>query len=317
MMSVVTATSYGGCTGMSSFYANSTYPEHVFLAEGNPAHIHEHFSDNNGWHNYDLTALSNGSATSGCLTSFYTGGSYPEHVFFEDVNYDVHELWSDNNGGWHDSDLTTMSHGAAPESNSPLTAFYSGGTNPEHVFCIESNTFHVLELYSDSNGWHYRDLTALSNGAIAFDYSFMSSFYRDTTYPKHVFFTTLNPDHVHELWSDSNGGWHDSDITALANGSNVTNDTGLFSFYFGGNSTEHVFYFDSNLYVHELWSDSNGWHDSDITALAGGVSGDYGLLTGFYRDASYPEHAFYVDSHFAVHELWSDSNGSWHSSVLP
>jgi hypothetical protein len=381
ILSIVSVTSHAQPTGMSSFYGNSTYAEHLFFGDGN-GDIHEFFLDSGGWHDYDLTVISNGTTTSGPLTSFYTGGTFPEHVFFSDKSFNVHELWSDNNGGWHDSNLTSMAHGVAAAQNTALTAFYSGGSNPEHVFFIDTaahlhemysdtagawhdrdltttvivtttgqpmpfydsgltsfyvsgssspehlffldNNFHVRELYSDSNGWNYRDLTALSNGAVANTFSFLSSFYRDATYPEHVFFPDVAGD-VHELWSDSSGGWHDSDITALANGP-TANGSAIVSFYSEGSTPEHVFYFDYSFNVHELFSDSNGWHDSNIAAMANAPHADYkGYLTAFYEGGGYPEHAFFVQygpgpngpEDYSINELWSDSGNNWHDSVVP
>ena len=93
----------------------------------------------------------------------------------------------------------------------------------------------------------------------------------------------------------------------------------LTSFYVASNNTVHFFYVKGshvfNAYSPSCCSDISGWTVQDITAASNGAP-VAAAITGFYRDAAYPEHIFFLDSNGHVHELWSDSTAAWHDHDL-
>jgi RHS repeat-associated protein len=241
------------------------------------------------------------------------------------ANGHVHERFTATDGSWKDQDLTSLSADPSGAGVGPLTSFAAPNTNaPEHVFYPG-----VIELYSDTSGaWHRRNITAMA-GATQSNYLELTSFLsQDPNAPEHVFYPDTNL-HIHELWSDSSGAWHDHDVTAASGAPVAYSFVGyglyaLTSFYWPNSSSPgHVFFGTGPSStvgtnppvgdIHELWSDSSGnWHDRDITALTGAPQGGGPSSSFLWPNSSAPEHIFYstVDGH--IHELWSDSSGGWH-----
>ena len=116
------------------------------------------------------------------------------------------------------------------------------------------------------------------------------------------------------MW-DTNG-WHHSDLTALA-GAPEAGRVPLSGYVFDAQGTQHVVYgSDVDGHIHELWWDTNGWHHSDLTALAGAPEAGRVPVSGYMFDAQGTQHVVHgsdVDGH--IHELWWDTNG-WHHSDL-
>jgi hypothetical protein len=127
-------------------------------------------------------------------------------------------------------------------------------------------------MYSDnSGGWHDQDNTAVAKGTPAAVGNGLSALFFGGPSPKHAFFIA-GDGHVHEMYSDSSGGWHDQDNTWVANGTPAAAGSPLSAFFVGGNSPEHAFFISGDGHVHEMYSDSGGgWHDQDNTAVANGT----------------------------------------------
>lgn len=259
------------------------------------------------------------------LSSFYASGNDTVHLFYikNSQVFEAYSPYSSQTQSWQSQNLTLMaSNGGVPVSGTDLSSFYieENSNSPEHVF-YRDGAGHIHELYSDSIGaWHDMDLTSASGGSVATH--LLGSFYLNTNSPEHVFFSDSGQ-HIHELWSDSVGTWHDHDLTAITNGQLFVN--GVVAFVGNSQSPEHVFYTGADLHVHELFlsTDDANWHDLDISAMAGIPV--YGVgptsLTGFYTGGAYPEQIFYQDQSGvsgggAVHELYSDSSGTWHHQNL-
>jgi hypothetical protein len=324
MMTLAGLTLEAQAQSLTSFYVASSNRVYYFYIKG--SHV---FEASPGYSAEDLTAAaSHGTPASGpALTGFYRDATYPGHVFFEDNNGHVHELWSDSTAAWHDSDLTASAGGTPARAGSPLTSFYRDAAYPEHVFSEDGNG-HIHELWSDSNAaWHDSDLTASASGTVAVAGTSLTSFYWEETYPEHVFFQDGNG-HIHELWSDSTAAWHDHDLTQVTgSGAQTYPGNGLTSFHENGNNPEHVIYQNGTLAtnpngggtIHEMWLDStNTWHDQNLTALTNAPLKDTITgISGFSTNDSNPEHAFYVDDQGSVHEMWfSSSNATWHDDIV-
>ena len=264
--------------------------------------------------------------SAGSLTSFYVASNNTVHFFYVKGSH-VFDAYSpsccSDISGWTVQDITAASNGAPVAA--AITGFYRDAAYPEHIFFLDSNG-HVHELWSDSTAaWHDSDLTASAGGTPAGS-TYLTSFYRDATYPEHVFFQAGNG-HIHELWSDSTAAWHDSDLTASASGTVAVAGTSLTSFYWDETYPEHVFFQDGSGHIHELWSDSTAaWHDHDLTQITGSGAQTYpGTgLTSFYAGGNAPEQVIYENGTSAtnangggtIHEMWLDSAGAWHDLNL-
>lgn len=327
------AQTYDG--SLTSFYVAGSNTVHFFYVQG--SHVFEayssDYSSNNTqqtWTAQDLTAASSGtpvSSSGSALTGFYRDATYPEHVFFEDGNGHIHELYSDSTAAWHDSDLTASAGGIPATQGSSITSFNRDATYPEHVFFVAGNG-HIHELWSSSTAaWHDSDLTASASGTVAVVGTSLTSFYREETYPEHVFFQD-GSGHIHELWSDSTAAWHDHDLTQITgSGAQTYPGNGMTSFYEGGSYPEHIIYQNGTEAtnpngggtIHQMYLDSAGvWHDQNLTTLTNApLLSSITSMSGFSTNDGNPEHAFYVDSQGNVHEMWfSSGNSTWHDGIV-
>jgi RHS repeat-associated protein len=213
---------------------------------------------------------------------------------------------------WTYQDLTAVA-GAPPVNNSqcPLTNFVASDPNaPDRVF-YESWNFHLHRLVSDTNaGWSDQDMTALL-GAPTTGSCLTSFSWPNSSSPEHLFYAD-GSQHIHEMWSDSGGKWHDQDNTALAGAPPFY--TSLTSFLSADpNAPEHVFYLTNDRHVHEMWLGSGGvWHDQDNTSSSGGPSAA-GVLTSFaWPNSDVSENLFYLQpDNQHIRQQWLKS-GIWH-----
>jgi RHS repeat-associated protein len=258
---------------------------------------------------------SNGHLFALSLSTTFTS----EHLFYsqDGDSGDMFELSTDANGTWSNRDLTAL----FGVRGNPMTGFsWPGSTEPEHLFV---SSFDVLELYSDTSGnWHSRDLTTLTNSPSVNSFGITSFLSTDPNAPEHVFYQD-QLHHLHELWRDLPGNWHEQDLTNLTQAPNV-GAFALTSFAWPNSAApKHVFFATGPSTttagqiptgdIHELWSDTSGtWHDRNITALSGAPAGGAPTTSFLWPNSNAPEHVFYgtTDSH--IHEIWSDSAGNWH-----
>jgi hypothetical protein len=317
-------------SALTGFYLNSTYPEHAFFEAAN-GHIHELWSSSSGaFTDYDLTSLSGGAAaiSGSSLTSFYRDTTYPEHVFFQASNNHLHELWSANNGSWHDVDITAASKGSTPVANSTLTSFYWNETYPEHVFFLDANG-HVHELWEDNtSAWHDNDLTQITgSGANVYAPSGMTSFLTSGSYSEHVIYengVTSGSGTIHEMKLSSSGVWTDQNLTALTSGPLLDTVTALSGFVTSDVNSEHAFYVDSQGNVHELWfsSSNSTWHDQKVYtgSLSTGLYATGGSITALSLSTSAVEAAFWYETYESDHSEIGESassGGSWTFDAMP
>jgi hypothetical protein len=244
--------------------------QHAFYL-GTDNHVHELWSDVNGWHANDISAAASGPAASvpapsSRLIGLVLGAN--QLVYYVGVDQHVHELWWTASGGWLASDISAAGSGAAPAAlSSPLTG-YAVGSGPHYVFYLGTDQ-HVHELWWNSSGWHAFDVTAASAGTpVAAPSSPLTSYALGTD--QHVFYLVADQ-HVHELWWSPNHGWVPADITAASAGTPVAAPSSPLTSYALG-TDQHVFYLGADQHVHELWwSPNHGWVPADITAASAGA----------------------------------------------
>jgi hypothetical protein len=286
--------------------------QHVFFV-GTDKFVHEFDIAAGGiWDDNDLTTLA--GAVPPIPTSALAGYRLDDdskHVFFIGTDKHVYEFYFTAGTGWVYNDLTALARAVPPRPTTALAGHPLGG-NSKHVFFIGTDN-HVHELFIAGDGrWADNDLTALAVGAVPPTPASALTSHRLSDNSQHVFFIGTD-NHVHKLFIDG-GSWADNDLTALAVGAvPPTPTTALTGYPLSplSNESQHVFFIGTDSHVHELSIAGAGWHDNDLTALAGAVpptpTSD---LTG-YRLSDDSKHVFFIGTDDHVHELYFTAGTGW------
>lgn len=180
---------------LTSFVA-SDGSSHAFYISTNRHVWHLFWNSTAGWQNQDLTAITGetlAASNTSLASSFDALGD--SHVFYEDGNQHVHELFC---CPWQDNDLTAITGNTLAASGSALSSFtdVQNGGIWRHVFYLGTNQ-HVYHLFgSSTSNWINQDLTAITGSAAAAAGSALSSFADSTT--ERVFYVGANQ-HVYQL----------------------------------------------------------------------------------------------------------------------
>jgi hypothetical protein len=209
-------------------------------------------------------------------------------------------------GVWQTQDLTALS-GAPAAALGGIAGYVSQPDGTQRVLYVDSGG-HIEDLWRDDTGWHYKDLSAVTNAP--------PSRLDVTGYAFHgaqhaIYLSTAH--HIEDLWWDQSGA-HVEDLTALT-GAPLSSDA-ITGYGFEAQGTQHVIYFSwPDDHVHELWWDRAGWHHTDMAAVLGAPFADPGgPPVGYVFGGG--QHVFYSgwgDRH--MHELWWDPTG-WHLNDL-
>jgi hypothetical protein len=166
--------------------------------------------------------------------------------------------------------------------------------------------------------WHYRDLTSATAGPAAITGTCAYIFNQQDT--QHVDYAG-GDGHIHELWWDSNG-WYHNDLTNASGAPALSGESranGPGGYMFAAQGTQHVVFVgeenESGGHIHELWWNNNGWHHhdlSDATAAPLSINVPPG---GYVFDSQGTQHVDYVGNDSHIHELWWDEDG-WHHHDL-
>jgi hypothetical protein len=123
-----------------------------------------------------------------------------QHVIYRGTNNRLNELYWDNQG-WHWVDLSFVAQGAPPSKGIPDAAsdlfgyaFEARGT--QHIFYRSANN-RLNELYWDTQGWHWLDLSLMASAPDAAGNLFGYVFKTQGTL--HVVYRGIN-NHLNELW---------------------------------------------------------------------------------------------------------------------
>jgi hypothetical protein len=278
--------------------------KHVFFI-GTDNHVYElYFTAGTGWVYNDLTALAR--AKQPTPTSALAGhgfGNDSKHVFFIATDNHVHELFIAGDQRWADNDLTTLAGvGAKPPTPTSALTSHLLGDNSQHVFFIGTDN-HVHELFIDGGTWADNDLTALASAVPPTPTSALTS-HRLGDDSQHVFFIGTD-NHVHELFIDG-AGWHDNNLTTLAGAVPPTPTTHLTGYRLLIDNSQHVFFIGTDNHVHELDIAHAGWHDHDLTTLAGAVPPKPATALTGYALSTNSKHTFFIGTDDHVHELLFD-----------
>jgi hypothetical protein len=286
-------------------------------AQGGNGRLHLFLWETSGWHyRGELTDAGLGAPLAEQftdLTSYYFSAQNTQHVDYIAVDGHIWELLFDSDG-WSAHDLSHDSHARIAALNGPSGFEFAG---LQQLF-YRGTDLHVQELSWDIAGWHPRDLT-LQTGSPLVHASGPTCYGFRAQLTQHVIYVAsgeITGGHVHELWRDRHGNWHDGgNLTALT-GAPLA-DGQPTGYAYEAQLTQHVHYRGVDGHIHELrWgSDTNGWHyRGNLSALTGApqAAGDPRGYVFVQQDT---QHVVYqgVDGH--IHELWWDS-GTWHHNDL-
>ncbi len=243
------------------------------------------------------------------LASYFPGEN-SDHLDYTAVDGHVHEIVLDGSG-WNTYDLSSSGSAPVQVLAGPSAMEFEG---LQQVFYRGADS-HVHELWWDVAGWHHRDLTTVTGGPLVRAsgpacYGFLA---QSTQHVVYVASGQIGGGHVHELWRDSQGGWH--------HGGSLTGLTGApqgdgqpTGYAFEADYTQHVHYRGLDGRIHELRWDTAGWHYWGSPSDLAGAPPAGSDPRGYVFAPQDTQHVVYtgVDRH--VHELWWD--GAWHHSDL-
>ena len=298
-------------TDPSGYVFNAQGTQHVIYIGGD---VDELWWDTNGWHHNDLSVAAGAppfSFSSGPV-GYAFNAQRTQHVVYVDADeLEIHELRWDTNG-WHHNNLTDAAGGPLISREFGQTAphgyvFDAQGT--QHVVYTDADSQAIHELWWDTNGWHYNNLTIASGAPSSAGSAANPScgdpvgYVFDAQGTQHVVYVgPSGQPHVHELWWDTSG-WHHTDLTVAAHAPDPAALTVPAGYVFDAQGTQHVVYVAPPGDVHELWWDTNGWHNTDLTVAAHAPPGQ-GTASGYVFDAQGTQHVIYGGADNHVHELW-------------
>jgi hypothetical protein len=236
---------------VSGFALDAEYTQHLIYG-GKDGHIHELWWDTNGWHHHDLSATTGAPGGFPIAYKFEAQGTV-HAVYSSETDNHVYELWRDA-GGWHLNDLTTAAGAPAVDNWFALTGYAFNAQYTQHVIYVEeiapfSKMGRIHELWWDTNGWHHNDLTAATGAPYIPEGNSLAAYACDAQYTQHVYYVNDglagdnpgDPNHVHELWWDTDG-WHHSDLTAATGPPDIPLGPGLAGYALDLGHTQHVAY---------------------------------------------------------------------------
>jgi|HubBroStandDraft_1064217.scaffolds.fasta_scaffold68057_1 hypothetical protein len=277
-LTALTGGPQAGMWGITGFAIGNL--QHVFYVGYSDSHVHELYYNNAGWSDQDITAVAGGVPaliTAPDLVGFATKPNNQFHVYYEDSNSDLHQLYF-NGSSWSDADLTLLT-GASCFPNSqfpPVGAGYIAGFavgNEQHLFCPglagSDPSIHMLHIYYNNSIWTYEDITALVGGLPVGVSSAVAAFRFPSSTQLEVYGVTDNA-HVHQFTRQkgAKGKWSDLDLTASFGAPSNNYSGGAVAFPTAGNNQFHIYYQPSPE-VYELYFNGTNWAADDLTGGAG------------------------------------------------
>jgi hypothetical protein len=243
---------------------NSQSTQHV-VYRGTNNRLNELHKDAQGWHWTDLSYIAQGAPNgvpdaASDLVGYAFEAQGTQHVFYRSANNRLNELYSDNQG-WHWVDLSYVAQGAGagkeiPDAAGNLSAYVFNSRMTQHIVYRSADN-RLNELYWDSQGWHWVDLSYAAQrtpNGVPDAASDLCAFAYEPDGTQHIVYRGSN-NRVNQLYSDSQG-WHWMDLSFVSVGaSNGVPDAAgnLFGYVFSVRKTQHVIYRGTNDRLNELW----------------------------------------------------------------
>ncbi len=303
--------------------------QHVNFLDG-VGNVHELYFDGSRWQHNNLTGLAYllSAKTTGVtgvrgqtLDGYATEFNSQQHVSFLDPGGHVRELYYDDDGHWHEEDLTLLADAATEVAapGSALDGYSTEYNSQQHVNYLDA-AGNVHELFYDGRDWLHNNLTVVSKSANdpAAPGSALDGYSTEYNSRQHVNYLDA-AGNVHELANDG-GGWRHSDLLVLAGASSdlAAPGSALDGYSTEYNSQEHVNYLDAAGNVHELFNDGSGWKHNNLTTTAAGApppAAPGSSLHGYPSEYNSQQHVNYLDAAGDVHELFFDGSSWQHNNL--
>ncbi len=107
--------------------------------------------------------------------------------------------------------------------------------------------------------------------------------------------------HVYEIYNDTSGGWHYSDLTAAVNGIEAEGLPYGYTSHF--DSVKHVVFLGRDRRAYELYA-GDSWQATDLTAATGGVEAA-SWISAYTTDHSRVQHVLFTGFDRHVYELYA------------
>ncbi len=169
--------------------------QHVVFA-GEDGHIYElWFSVKSDWHYHDLTKATGAPLAESAPFGYTWDVDKTQHVIYRGSDGHVHELWFDQDSGWHHNNLTLAT--GAPFATLDPHGYTWDADETQHIV-YRSQDGHIQELWFDQDsGWHHNNLTSATGAPPA--RSAPIGYTWDVDGTQHVVY--LGEDgNIHELW---------------------------------------------------------------------------------------------------------------------
>ena len=217
---------------------------------GQSLDLHQLFFNGSRWSDTDLSIAGGGIGLGkintylGSTIGGVTIGNY-QYVFYQDVNYDVREMYY-NNVRWADVNLAVTA-GVTPGDFANLAALVIPGTQTIKLYYGDGSSDDMIELTTSNNTkWSALDLTRLGNGKFV-DYEGTQAVAYVTTPNNqiHVYYATLennlccNYADIHQLFFNGSY-WADEDLTSETQSSGADGTSSIAGFAIS--NSQYIFY---------------------------------------------------------------------------
>lgn len=196
------------------------------------------------------------------ITGFVEPQSHVAHVFFEDTQQHVRELYAGLYTPIYTTDLTVDAGATFPALATSMSSNYDDVHAQEHVYFlgVDQHVHHLLFSYPGSH-WSSQDLTLIAGTVIPAAVSNLASIADTAAGVQHVFYVGLDQ-HVHQLYSGNN--WAGEDITNETAAPMPALATPLTSFQDDPDMQQHAFYFGQDAHLYHFWY-AGQWNEQDLT----------------------------------------------------
>jgi hypothetical protein len=293
LSAITSAPAASGKTASYAFDAQSS--QHVVYRAAN-GHLEEMWWDPaGGWHKGDLTAAAHGPLVASDPNAYVFDAQGTQHVIFRSGDGHIHELWWNAAEGWHNSNLSALTH--APAAAGVPTGYVFAAQSSQHVI-YRGHNGHIHELWwATASGWHVSDLTALTGAPVA--ESDPAAYVFDAQASQHLLFRS-GDGHIHELWWSGATGWRHGDLTAITGAPSAEGKPA--GYVLDADSTQHVAYRGADGQIHALsWDATDGWQTDALGVAAPTAAGDPAT---YVFESQSSEHILYRDTSGHIIELW-------------
>lgn len=219
---------------------------------------------NRNWGSVDGSAAAQtyAAANGSQITGFVEPQSHVAHVFFEDTQQHVRELYAGLYTPIYTTDLTVDAGATFPALATSVSANYDDVHAQEHLYYLGvDGHVHHLQFSYPGNHWSSQDLTLVTGSVVPAAVSNLASIADTAKGVQHVFYVGLDQ-HVHQIYSGNN--WAGEDITNETEASVPALATPLTSFQDDPDGQQHAFYFGQDTHLYHFWY-AGSWYKQDLT----------------------------------------------------